>query len=105
MQVTNYIQKIDLRRTFTEFNVRVKMSGLYARKNYNNHPVLNLKYNLDRPVDLYVSYDEQGNIVDGYLYLEKQNFLTSKVSLKTSDNKHNQPSNTTEPKFLPKIKI
>ena len=104
MQVTNYIQKIDLRRTFTEFNVRVKMSGLYARKNYNNHPVLNLKYNLDRPVDLYVSYDEQGNIVDGYLYLEKQNFLTSKVSLKTSDNKHNQPSNTTEPKFLPKIK-
>ena len=85
MQVTNYIQKIDLRRTFTEFNIRVKMSGSYARKVYNNHSILNLKYNLDRPVDLYVSYDEQGNIVDGYLYLEKENFITSIIQQAIED--------------------
>ena len=100
MQVTNYIQKIDLRRTFTEFNIRVKMSGSYARKVYNNHSILNLKYNLDRPVDLYVSYDEQGNIVDGYLYLEKENFITSRISLKTTPNSNSQPPKEVGSKFL-----
>ena len=88
MEVTNYIQKIDLRRTFTEFTVRLTMSGRYAGIPYQSTPILMLKYDIEKPVDMYVSYDKHGKIIDGYLYLERKNFLFSRITLKTAPKKN-----------------
>lgn len=91
MEVTNYIQKIDLRRTFTEFTVRLTMSGRYAGIPYQSTPILMLKYDIEKPVDMYVSYDKHGKIIDGYLYLERKNFLFSRITLKTAPKKNWNP--------------
>jgi hypothetical protein len=88
MKVRNYIQKIDLRRTFTEFSVRVRMSGGYGKEKYRNYPILTLKYDVTKPVDLYISYNEKNQIVDAYLYLERTNFKSTKTSLKVSPKKN-----------------
>ena len=82
MGVENYIQKIDLRETFTDLSIKVSMFGTYKKSVYKGYPILNMKYNLSYPVDLYVGYNKEGNITDGYLYFESQNFLDNQVSFK-----------------------
>ena len=104
MALENYIQKLDLRETFTNLSVKVSMFGRYKNTLYTNYPILNMRYDLSAPVDLYVGYDKNGNISDGYLYFESRNFVDNEISFKRNNKlpktlSENIPQQTTNKTF------
>ena len=95
MGLENYIQKIDLRETFTDLTIKVSMFGNHKNTPYQNYPILTMRYDVANPVDLYVMYDKNGDINDGYLYFEEQNFVDNEVSFKRNNKVIQSSSNPT----------
>jgi len=95
MGLENYIQKIDLRETFTDLTIQVSMFGNHKNTPYQNYPILTMRYDVANPVDLYVMYDKNGDINDGYLYFEEQNFVDNEVSFKRNNKVIQSSSNPT----------
>jgi hypothetical protein len=79
MSNLRYVQKIDLSETFSKLVVKVSMSGQYKKSNYSRTEVLDIEYDLSKPVDLYVVENNDGLILDAYCFFKGENFIDTKI--------------------------